>query len=163
MLLKLVGGKFRQVVLNQFFLINLVLLSEPFFGIKLSHVAVHQLIGRPFQCHEVCGLMQREVAWNGLHIISLHAQRRRRLFLKEITTNISHCGAFAHYRYSWNHLLAAPARCSFQTEVWLWSFGEVTQHIPSPTWEGDHPCYHWTVSSGSEMRNYMCDITCRGL
>lgn len=28
---------------------------------------------------------------------------------------------------------AGPGHCSSQTEVWLWSFGEVIQHIPSPT------------------------------
>lgn len=28
---------------------------------------------------------------------------------------------------------AAPGHCSFQTEAWLWSFGEVIQHSLSPT------------------------------
>lgn len=48
------------------------------------------------------------------------------------------------------HIPAAPERCSFRTEAWLWSFGEVIQHILWPTEEADHPCYHWTVSFGSE-------------
>lgn len=31
------------------------------------------------------------------------------------------------------HVQAAPGHCSFQTAVWLWSFGAGIQHIPSPT------------------------------
>lgn len=43
----------------------------PALVVQVSNGAVHELIGRPLQCHDISSLVQREVTWDGLHVIPL--------------------------------------------------------------------------------------------
>lgn len=48
----------------------------PAFVVQVSHGAVHQLIGRPLQGHDVGVLVQREVTRHGLHVIPLNTNNK---------------------------------------------------------------------------------------
>lgn len=43
----------------------------PALIVQISNRAVHELVGRPLQCHDVSSLVQREVTWDSLHVIPL--------------------------------------------------------------------------------------------
>lgn len=50
--------------------------SAPAFVIKVSHGAVHELIGGPLQGHDVSVLVEGEITWNGLHVVPLQRTQR---------------------------------------------------------------------------------------
>lgn len=52
--------------------------KSPFLVVQVSHGAIHELVGSPLQCHDVCCLVQGQVPWDCLHVISLEEEKGKK-------------------------------------------------------------------------------------
>lgn len=92
--------------------------------------------------------MQREVARDGLHVVSLLGGEGRLGQVRQMARERYH----THCR----HTPAAPEHCSFRKGVWLLSFGGGIPRSLWPTSVDGRPCCHWTAASGSGTSTHTC-------
>lgn len=126
----------------------------PALVVQVSNRAIHELVGRPLQRHDVSSLVQREVTWDRLHVIPLKPQRRWMFGMeREVPGPSDIC----------RQLPAGRARCFCQTAVWRGCFDGVTPRIHERTVreKAVRPCCCWSDASGSARYKHTSNHTAK--